>query len=81
MSSSTISRSFEMNLEDWDLIRTIGRGFYGKVKLAKHKSSGAYSAIKVMNKNHLIKTKPVEHIHREYTLLAELSHPFIVYIP
>jgi serine/threonine protein kinase len=35
---------------------------FGRVKLAKHKTSGKYWAIKILKKIELIKLKQVEHI-------------------
>jgi protein kinase A len=48
------------------------------VRLAKHKPSGKYYAIKILKKSEIIRLKQVEHIIAEYTILASVSHPFIV---
>jgi serine/threonine protein kinase len=69
-----------VSIDEWTFIRTIGKGLFGKVKLAKHKKRGTYKAIKVMEKKQIIEVNQIEHIHWEYKLLKELEHPFIVLI-
>lgn len=55
LESSTIKK---MNIEDYELMRTLGRGNhyfnqggFGKVKLAKNKKNGKYVALKLLKKH------------------------------
>jgi len=63
---------------DYDLLVTLGTGSFGRVKLAKHKSTGKYVAVKIMKKGDIIKHKQVDHIMSEINILAVLGHPFMV---
>jgi len=37
-------------LEDYEIGRILGKGGFGKVKVAKHKKTGKYVALKLLNK-------------------------------
>jgi protein kinase A len=59
-------------------MQTLGKGSLGRVRLAKEKSSGAFYAVKLMKKNELIRLKQVDHVRSEISILASISHPFMV---
>ncbi|OWK02999.1 SGK2 [Cervus elaphus hippelaphus] len=42
---------------DFDFLKVIGKGNYGKVLLAKHKSDGMFYAVKVLQKKSILKKK------------------------
>ena len=75
-----------LRLEDYEVLKTLGAGTlcflwlgsYGRVKLAKNKSTGEYVAIKIMCKSEIIKQQQVEHVIGEYGILGFITHPFIV---
>ena len=67
-------------LSDLDMKETLGTGSFGRVRLAKLKGQDAFYAVKCLKKREIIKMKQVQHILAEKSLLAELSHPFIVNI-
>ena len=60
---------------DYEVVRILGEGGFGKVFLAKHVISGQYFAIKYL-KN--IIDKKQEDILREIQLLAKITHPHII---
>ncbi|GAM23745.1 hypothetical protein SAMD00019534_069200 [Acytostelium subglobosum LB1] len=64
--------------KEFDFIKTIGRGSYGKVKLVIDKLSGMRFAAKVMSKHLLAKEKKAKYAFAEKTILESLDHPFIV---
>jgi serine/threonine protein kinase len=66
------------NLDDYHLLRIIGIGSYGKVKLIKHKKNKNCYALKILKKEMILLLKQVDHIYSEYILLSEINHPFIV---
>jgi protein kinase X len=74
----TGNKKISFNLKEWETIRTVGTGSFGRVKLTKHHKEKAYCAIKSLKKSEIIKLKQVDHIYSEYTLLQEIDHPFIV---
>lgn len=58
MNNDDISRSLSIRipfqntaaLDDFDRIKTLGTGSFGRVMLVKHKSTGNYYAMKILDK-------------------------------
>jgi protein kinase A len=46
-----------MKLSDFDVVRILGSGSFGRVKFAKSKLDGHYYAVKCMKKHEIIKMK------------------------
>mmetsp|Transcript_18298 Transcript_18298/g.40420 ORF Transcript_18298/g.40420 Transcript_18298/m.40420 type:complete len:365 (+) Transcript_18298:3-1097(+) len=67
------------SLDDFTLLKVIGKGSYGKVMLVKyiHSQHGVY-AMKMLRKEHVVKRNQVEHTKTERNVLETVSHPFIV---
>uniref|UniRef100_A0A8C4QIJ9 Protein kinase domain-containing protein n=1 Tax=Eptatretus burgeri TaxID=7764 RepID=A0A8C4QIJ9_EPTBU len=64
---------------DFDFLKVIGKGSFGKVLLARRKADSHYYAIKVLQKRSIIKRKEEKHIMAERNvLLKNISHPFLV---
>jgi len=71
--------SRKVTKDDFEQLKVIGRGAYGKVLLVRHKASRRLYAMKVLKKASLfLKTKHVEHTKAERQILEEVKHPFIV---
>lgn len=68
----------KVKLSDYTMNRTLGTGSFGRVKLAKNKSTGKYVAIKILKKAEIIKLKQVDHIMNEIKILSLIDHPFLV---
>ena len=60
------------------IIRTLGEGSFGKVKEAMHVASGEKIAIKILEKNRMLKDDDVERVRREISILSKVSHPGII---
>jgi serine/threonine protein kinase len=67
-----------VSLEDFSLIRVIGKGSFGKVTLVRKKDNSKVFAMKILSKSYIVKRKQVEHTRTERKVLAVVSHPFIV---
>jgi len=65
-------------LDDFILMKVVGKGSYGKVMLVKHKDSSMVYAMKMLRKENVIKRNQVEHTKTERNVLEAVSHPFIV---
>lgn len=66
-------------LRDFDFLKIIGTGTFGKVFLAKLIGSNKYYAIKRMEKDFLKESRQLDNIQSEASILAEVGHnPFIV---
>ena len=70
-----------VQVTDFDLLKVVGKGAFGKVFLVK-KREGANSdqlyAMKVLDKEVIAEKQQVEHTKSERDILHEIQHPFIV---
>ena len=60
------------------ILRTLGRGSFGKVKEALHVMSGEKIAIKILEKARIKKDDDLTRIKREINILNKVNHPNIV---
>eukprot|EP00124_Ichthyophonus_hoferi_P004975 Ihof_evm2s629 gene=Ihof_evmTU2s629 len=66
-------------LEDFHLLKVIGKGSFGKVLLARHIKTSLVYAIKVLSKASIKKRNEVKHVMAERNVLVKnLKHPFLV---
>ncbi|KAI6185028.1 CAMP-dependent protein kinase catalytic subunit [Aphelenchoides bicaudatus] len=65
-------------LDDFDRIKTLGTGSFGRVMLVKHKQSEVYYAMKILDKQKVVKLKQVEHTLNEKRILQAIDFPFLV---
>uniref|UniRef100_A0AAX7W241 Serum/glucocorticoid regulated kinase family member 3 n=1 Tax=Astatotilapia calliptera TaxID=8154 RepID=A0AAX7W241_ASTCA len=64
---------------DFDFLKVIGKGSFGKVFLAKRKHDGKFYAIKILQKKIILNRKEQKHIMAERNvLLKNVKHPFLV---
>ncbi|CAF1023271.1 unnamed protein product [Rotaria sp. Silwood1] len=64
--------------DDFDRIRTLGTGSFGRVMLVKHQASGNFYAMKILDKQKVVKLKQIEHTLNEKRILQAISFPFLV---
>lgn len=64
-------------VNEYSMIRTLGSGSYGKVKLAMDSNNKAY-AIKIMNKSLLKRVQKNEDVRKEVAILKKMKHPNVV---
>ncbi|GJP78149.1 hypothetical protein CLOP_g8482 [Closterium sp. NIES-67] len=81
-SSSTASGSHSKSkpriVGRYELGRTLGQGSFAKVKLARDVKSMQQVAIKVMEKEKILKHKMADQIKREITVMKMVRHPNVV---
>ncbi|XP_060582086.1 MAP/microtubule affinity-regulating kinase 3-like isoform X3 [Ruditapes philippinarum] len=75
--SSSKSRTDEPHIGKYRLIKTIGKGNFAKVKLAKHVPTGREVAIKIIDKTQL-NPSSLQKLFREVRIMKMLDHPNIV---
>ncbi|XP_063079457.1 serine/threonine-protein kinase Sgk1 [Engraulis encrasicolus] len=64
---------------DFNFLKVIGKGSFGKVLLARHRSDDKFYAVKVLQKKAILKKKEEKHIMSERNvLLKNVKHPFLV---
>ncbi|CAH9059740.1 unnamed protein product [Cuscuta epithymum] len=66
------------SIEDFEIIRPISRGTFGRVFLAKKRATGDLFAIKVLRKADMIRKNAVENILAERDILISVRNPFVV---
>lgn len=66
------------SLGDFDILRTLGTGSFGRVHLVQSKHNQRFYAVKVLKKNQVVKMKQVEHTNDERRMLQEVKHPFLI---
>jgi len=65
-------------INDFSIMKNLGEGSFGLVKLVEHKATKEFYAMKVLIKAKVVKTKQVEHTLQEKKILQAISHPFLV---
>jgi serum/glucocorticoid-regulated kinase 2 len=63
---------------DFDLIRVIGRGSFGKVMQVQRRGTNDLYAMKILKKESIIRERMTKHTKQEKTILQKIKHPFIV---
>ncbi|XP_076306968.1 cAMP-dependent protein kinase catalytic subunit alpha-like isoform X6 [Tachypleus tridentatus] len=66
------------SLDDFDRVKTLGTGSFGRVMLVQHKKEKEYYAMKILDKQKVVKLKQVEHTLNEKKILQAIDFPFLV---
>ena len=67
----------KVGLEDFDLLKVLGKGGFGKVMLVRKRNTDDIFAMKVLKKEAVIRRNQVEHTKTETTILKQIRHPFL----
>ncbi|CAD6919907.1 unnamed protein product [Tilletia controversa] len=67
----------EVDLYHFYLLRAVGKGAFGKVRVVQHKQTKNLYALKYINKAKCCKMRAVSNIIQERRLLEEIESPFI----
>ncbi|KAH0843580.1 hypothetical protein AYO21_11269 [Fonsecaea monophora] len=67
----------EVNLNHFRLLRVVGKGAFGKVRIVERKDSGLTFALKYIRKDEVVRSESVRNIIRERRMLEHLNHPFL----
>ncbi|KAL0481556.1 serine/threonine-protein kinase RAC [Acrasis kona] len=70
--------SAAVSLDDFDTLKTLGRGQYGKVIKVRRKADGEIFAMKIIDKSIVLSDDIVESTNNEQLILKTIKHPFIV---
>lgn len=66
------------SIDDFEILKPISRGAFGRVFLAKKRTTGDLFAIKVLRKADMIRKNAVESILAERNILISVRNPFVV---
>lgn len=67
-----------VSLEDFDILKVIGLGGYGKVQQVRHIGNGKIYAMKSLSKAELAKKNLIPKTLAERSVLMKIKHPFLV---
>lgn len=67
-----------LNLPGYEILQTLGKGSYGRVRLIKDLSDNNFYAVKILKKTEIVRRKQVIHLQNELAILKMMKHPFIV---
>ena len=67
----------KVTLEDFDLLKVLGKGGFGKVMLVRKKGTTDIYAMKVLKKEAVIRRNQVAHTKTETHILKQIRHPFL----
>ncbi|SPO04862.1 related to serine/threonine protein kinase [Cephalotrichum gorgonifer] len=67
----------EVNLNHFRLLRVVGRGAFGKVRIVERKDTNLSFALKYIRKDEVVRSESVRNIIRERRMLEQVNHPFI----
>jgi serine/threonine protein kinase len=70
------TKKYGMN--DFELMRVLGKGSFGKVFLVRLLATKQVYAMKVLKKSEVIRRKQIEHTKTERRIMGTTDHPFIV---
>ena len=68
----------EQRIGAYKVLRTLGEGSFGKVKLAVHHGTGQQVALKIIARKKLISRDMAGRVEREIEYLQLLRHPHII---
>ncbi|KAK0745334.1 kinase-like domain-containing protein [Apiosordaria backusii] len=68
----------EQRIGAYNIVKTLGEGSFGKVKLAVHRSTGQQVALKIISRKKLISRDMQGRVEREIEYLQLLRHPHII---
>ncbi|KAK4490331.1 hypothetical protein RD792_001005 [Penstemon davidsonii] len=66
------------SIDDFDIIKPISRGAFGKVFLARKRTTGDLFAIKVLKKLDMLRKNDIDRILAERNILITVRNPFVV---
>ena len=67
-------------LDDFEIIRLLGKGEYGKVLLVQRKNTSDLFALKILKKKLIQEKNQVEHTWSERSILHRSRHPYIIHL-
>uniref|UniRef100_A0A1A8UAE1 non-specific serine/threonine protein kinase n=1 Tax=Nothobranchius furzeri TaxID=105023 RepID=A0A1A8UAE1_NOTFU len=65
-------------LDEFERYKTLGTGSFGRVMLVRHKGRNQFYAMKILDKQKVVKLKQIEHTLNEKRILQAVSFPFLV---
>ncbi|XP_001660801.2 cAMP-dependent protein kinase catalytic subunit beta [Aedes aegypti] len=75
---NNVKASSGNGLQDYDVLKTLGTGAFGVVKLIRRKNTEEYFALKILSKEKIVRHKQLQHTANEKRILQSVEFPFLV---
>ena len=72
------NQNSKLSIADFDLLKVVGKGSFGKVMQVRKKDTNRIYALKTIRKAKIISRSEVAHTMAERSVLAQINNPFIV---
>ncbi|OAA36884.1 serine/threonine-protein kinase gad8 [Metarhizium rileyi] len=72
------NQASKLSIDDFELLKVIGKGSFGKVMQVRKKDTNRIYALKTIRKAKIISRSEVTHTLAERSVLAQINNPFIV---
>lgn len=73
-----LTKEQKVGLEDFEIMKVVGQGAFGKVYQVLKKGTSEIYAMKVMRKDKIMEKNHAEYMKAERDILTKIGHPFIV---
>lgn len=77
-STGKISGRKKVTLENFEFLKVLGKGTFGKVILCREKTTAKLYAIKILKKEVIVQKDEVAHTMAENRVLKKTNHPFLI---
>ena len=68
----------KVSLQDFELVKLLGEGSFGKVVLVKKRDTGIFYAMKILKKKVIEERKQTKNTKTERLILEKMNNPFVV---
>ena len=72
-----VAATKSVSLQDFEILKVLGKGTFGKVMLGREKGTRELFAIKILKKDVILEKEEVGHTLTENTVLQSTDHPFL----
>jgi len=80
MAGGAFARKSKYSVDDFTVIRVLGKGAFGKVMLVRNKEDQKIYAMKALSKATLLERNEVTHTKTERKALESTHHPYLVHL-